>query len=586
MKYIKKLLSTVTFFFKQAPLYCCLHIFSTVIVASKVYVIAHFNKALVNTLVQQIQSQDLENVYDLIIIVCIIFILELLYSIFSHTTKYYLKKLSIDYHNKMNISLYNKLSSINIMYFDSATQRNTMTQAAKDMNSIEAVFRSFVSIFVASMSLIASLIIIIRLDVLLTLAIFLSLLPSFFARKKIQINQYELEKELNTTNRKATYFSSLFWDRNVASEMRLYDFSSVFIAKLKELFKIRDQKNLNLMRKNSFLEIICLLISGIINIAYNIYIIILILIKGLTVGDYNYYSSISGNFKGNIDIILNNISTCIVDIKRSNNYFEFMQHDSNNKSGTAHTPEFKKIEFVNVSFTYPDSKICVLKNLSFSVNAGEKIAIAGLNGAGKTTILKLLFRLYEPTSGQILLNGKDIKLYNLEEYQQLFSAMLQDSVTYAISLKENITISQKELVEKNKIIIDLLKSVGITVKESDLFKDIGKDYDHNGIILSKGQFQSLHLARTLYRNSSIYIFDEPASNLDASIEKQIFDKIFDGLPEGKTIILISHRLSNLKNVDRIFFLENGECLETGSHKQLCDLQGKYYALYKIQADRY
>jgi ATP-binding cassette subfamily B protein len=263
-----------------------------------------------------------------------------------------------------------------------------------------------------------------------------------------------------------------------------------------------------------------------------------------------------------------------------------MEEQNQIQSGNQILEPMKTIEFVNVSFVYPDSKQIVLNNLSFCIHAGERIAFAGLNGAGKSTIIKLLFRLYDPTSGTILYNGKDIRLFELTQYRKQFSAMLQDSTVYSLSLKDNVTMSDCDRKENDKEIVDILNRSGLNVNIEDLNLRVGKDFSSDGIILSKGQAQSLHLARLLYKNSAFCVFDEPASNLDATVEKQLFDQIFSNFSSGQTIILISHRLCNLKKVDKIIFIENGKNIETGTHDQLIANMGEYYKLYQIQAERY
>ena len=290
--------------------------------------------------------------------------------------------------------------------------------------------------------------------------------------------------------------------------------------------------------------------------------------------------------KGSIDISLVNVSTFMVNIKKAENYFEFMNMKNEVVSGTNEVPAMKTIEFVNVSFSYPDSNTLVLRNLNFSFNSGEKVALAGLNGAGKSTIIKLLFRLYDPTSGVILYNGIDIKSFDVNAYRRQFAAMLQDSPNFKISIRENVALSNIDNIQSDEKILKILSSVGLNYNDYDLDNQIGKDFDPEGVIMSKGQSQSLRLSKLFYKNCSFWIFDEPASNLDATVEKQIFENIFENCTDLQTIILISHRLSNLKFVDKIIFLQDGRVIESGSHKELFDCRGEYYRLYKIQSERY
>lgn len=586
MKFFKLGFSSVKLFFKITPTFATLYIVNSIIAATKVYVLAFFNKMLLNSLITQIQSASTEGIYSVLLVIFGLFGIESLYSLYFHVVRHYLTKFSMIYHDKMNVNFYKKMSNIDISYYDSPIRRDQMSQAHKDMGSIENIFKSVVTMAVALFSLIASIGIILQLDAILIIAILISLIPSFFVKKKIQSNLYETEKELNTTNREIGYMSGIFWNRYIAPEMRIYNHSIVFLNRLKNLYKCKNDENLKLNKKNSFLELIGLLIAGLITIAYNIYIVLLIITKGFSAGDYSYYSSISGTFKGNIDTILSNVSTYIINIKKVENYQNFMDEPSQIQSGTHDLEPMRSIEFVNVSFAYPDSKETVLNNLSFCINAGERIAFAGLNGAGKSTVVKLLFRLYDPTSGIILYNGKDIRSFDLEQYRKQFSAILQDSTVYSIPLRNNVIISDYTQKSSDEEIVEILKRAGLNVNITDLDLPIGKDFDSRGMILSKGQAQSLRLARMFHKNTMFCIFDEPASNLDATIEKQLFDQIFLNFSKEQTVILISHRLCNLKQVDKIIFLENGSNIETGSHNDLIAAKGEYYKLYRIQAERY
>ena len=511
---------------------------------------------------------------------------ELVYSLYFHVSKHFLSKLLMKYHDSMNINFYKKISNIDILHFDSPSRRDRINQSHKDMGSIETIFKCIITMIGAAFSLIASIGIILQLDTVLIIAILLSLLPSFFVKKKMHKNLYELEKDLNTANREIGYIGGVFTNRYVAPEMRIYNHSTVFLDRIKNLYNNRNNKNLKINKKNSFLEFFSIVISGLINIAYNIYIIALILLRGLTAGDYSYYSSICGTFKNNIDLILSNVSACIINMQKVENYTSFMGEKNQIQNGNQPVEPMKTIEFVNVSFAYPDSKQMVLNNLSFCINAGERIAFAGLNGAGKSTVIKMLFRFYDPTSGVILYNGRDIRLLDLEQYRKQFSAILQDSTVYSMSLRDNVKISDCTRQSNDEEIVEVLKNAGLNFNIDDLNIPIGKDFSKDGIILSKGQTQSLRLARLLYKNSMICVFDEPASNLDATIEKQLFDQIFSNFSTAQTVILISHRLCNLKHVDKIFFLENGKNIETGTHSELISAKGEYYKLYRIQADRY
>ncbi|MDE7285099.1 MAG: ABC transporter ATP-binding protein/permease [Lachnospiraceae bacterium] len=246
-----------------------------------------------------------------------------------------------------------------------------------------------------------------------------------------------------------------------------------------------------------------------------------------------------------------------------------------------------EIEFRNVSFRYPGSDTYALKNVSFKFRIGERLAFVGMNGSGKTTFVKLLCRLYDPTEGQILLKGIDISKYNYDEYVKLFSVVFQDYFTFAFSLGENVSAKQDYDAEK---VWSCLKKVGVGDKFSEtergLDTPLGFAYQNDGVEISGGEAQKVALARALYKDAPYIILDEPTAALDPIAEAEVYSK-FNEIVEDKTAIYISHRLSSCRLADKILVFHDGEIVQQGSHDQLVtDTSGKYYELWNAQAQYY
>ncbi len=243
-------------------------------------------------------------------------------------------------------------------------------------------------------------------------------------------------------------------------------------------------------------------------------------------------------------------------------------------------------KFENVSFCYPGSSQYVLKNFTFDFNVGESYAIVGQNGAGKSTLIKLLCRLYTPTSGRILLNGIDIQKYNYAEYTQIFSVVFQDFKLFSLPLDQNIAGSINP--DKNKI-DEVLNQVGLYDKvmsypnqeKSYLYKDLGED----GINVSGGEAQKIAIARALYKDAPFVILDEPTSALDPISEVEVYEH-FNDLVQGKTAIYISHRMSSCRFCKHIIVLADGKMVEYGNHDALIQQNGLYASLWKAQAKYY
>ena len=267
-------------------------------------------------------------------------------------------------------------------------------------------------------------------------------------------------------------------------------------------------------------------------------------------------------------------------------FLEYEEKIPEDYDGETPAPEFKSLEFVNVSFSYKDKEI--IHDLSFKIEKGEIAALVGHNGAGKTTIIKLMLRLYDPDSGTILYNGKDIKTYNLKAYREIFATTFQDFKLFGMTVKENVLMG-RDYENGDELVKEALKKADVLERIEELDKGIDsvmtKEFDEDGCVLSGGESQKVAVARTFIKKAPMKIFDEPSSALDPIAEYELFNSI---IKEGKdhTMLLISHRLSSVKNCDKVFMLENGTLIEEGTHSELMEKNGSYAEMYKKQAMNY
>ena len=267
-------------------------------------------------------------------------------------------------------------------------------------------------------------------------------------------------------------------------------------------------------------------------------------------------------------------------------FLDYQEEIPEDQDGDMPDKEFESLEFRNVSFSYKEEE--TIKDLSFVITKGQTAALVGHNGAGKTTIIKLLLRLYDPTAGTIYYNGKDIREYNLKAYRELFATTFQDFQMFGMTVKENVLMgrhyeNEDELVEK------ALKKAGVYDKimtlEGGLDAVMTKEFDEGGVVLSGGESQKLAVARTFVKDAPMKIFDEPSSALDPIAEYELFRNI---MKEGTdhTMLFISHRLSSVKSCDKVFMLEKGRLIEEGTHTELIAANGSYAQMYKKQAMNY
>lgn len=246
-----------------------------------------------------------------------------------------------------------------------------------------------------------------------------------------------------------------------------------------------------------------------------------------------------------------------------------------------------KLECKNLSFSYEGGRE-ILDGINLTINPNERIALVGHNGAGKTTLIKLLMRLYEPTKGSILLNGVDIREYDIEEYRSYIGVVFQDFKLYATDIKENVVMDIADKAAKDNI-IDAIDKSGFGSKLSDLPDGletaVTREFDEKGTDLSGGEAQKLAASRAFYKQAGMLILDEPSSALDPIAEYQLNLAMHNAATQ-KTVIFISHRLSTTRKADRIYLLDNGRIIEEGTHEELLSLDRKYKQMWTVQAGRY
>jgi ATP-binding cassette, subfamily B, bacterial len=251
-------------------------------------------------------------------------------------------------------------------------------------------------------------------------------------------------------------------------------------------------------------------------------------------------------------------------------------------------PVTRGFEFRNVSFAYPGSERPVLSNFNFTLGCGERVALIGENGQGKTTIVKLITRLYDPTEGQILLDGIDLREYDLADLHSEIGVIFQDFMRYEMTARENIEVGRVEVEHT----LDELQYAATKSLASEVIDKLRGGFDQmlgrrfeGGVDLSGGEWQKLALARAYLRDAQLLILDEPTAALDARSELEVFER-FAELTYGKMALLISHRFSTVRMADRIVVLEAGRLVEEGSHSQLITLGGRYAAMFEMQAASY
>lgn len=413
----------------------------------------------------------------------------------------------------------------------------------------------------------------------------------FFAKKPLVKLQHKLNIDMVANDRKFNYVTRISNDFENAKEVRLYDMSPW----INEISDDCLKTHRHLHSRIQWRAFLTGSINNFLNLlrdafAY-IYLIIMFSKNAITVGDFTMYfsaiTSLSGTLTGLSEKIteLTKYDLKIKDIRKT----EKMPSSRNRGKGISAPKENIEIEFRNVSFRYPNAENDTIKNISFKIKAGEKLALVGVNGAGKTTIVKLLCGLYLPTEGEILLNSHPINDYNIYEYYSLFSAVFQDISLMPYSIAENIAATtEKDEIDfekvKNSIEIAGLKE-RVDALPLGVDTPFNKNVNEGAVDFSGGEKQKLALARAIYLDRPMLILDEPTAALDPIAENEMYMK-FNEISRGQTAMFISHRLASTRFCDRIIHLENGEIIENGTHDELIAANGKYAMMYGLQSKYY
>lgn len=391
--------------------------------------------------------------------------------------------------------------------------------------------------------------------------------------------------------RKNQYMQNTTTDFAAAKDIRMFGLKDWLCDKYRELAKVRcdaQRKNEKLWRNAGFVGAATWLVSQAGVYAYLIYQVIQ---GNVTIGDFTMYTASFATFFNFINELLThagNLLACSREVDDFRSFLDFGEGDE--EDGGIPVPKLDSYEFTfkNVSFRYPKAEAYALKNLNLTVKAGERLAVVGLNGAGKSTFIKLLLRLYEPTEGEILLNGVNVKDYNRHDYYQVFAPVFQNVELFAFPLAENISMQAPDETDAKKA-EECLQAAGLKEKLETLPKGVKTEvlkviYD-DGVDFSGGEKQKIALARALYKDAPVVVLDEPTAALDAVAESRLYED-FDKLIGGKTAVYISHRLSSTQFCNHVAMFSGGEMVEYGTHKSLLEQDGEYAKMFRIQAQYY
>lgn len=397
--------------------------------------------------------------------------------------------------------------------------------------------------------------------------------------------------ELGHTNRMGMYLvEAVVHDYRFGKDLRIFRVSNLVLDELNKMLDAFRPIYLRILNANNMPGAVATALSAIIGGVVYILVAIYAMMGVFSVGDVVLYAGSIHRLITSATALVFAVGTLRIQVRQLESVFELFSMKDSPPQMAEHpdaTPKEACIEFEHVSFQYPDSDRFALKDISFTLHAGERLAIVGVNGSGKTTMIKLLCRLYTPSEGRILFGGVDIQLLQDEEYHKALSVLFQDFHLFAFSVAENVAMADEYDGQK---IMDCLEKTGIAQHierttmgiETPLFKN----FDENGIEMSGGEQQRIAIARLAYRSTPFVILDEPTAALDPVAEFDIYSN-FDAITKGSAVVYVSHRLSSCRFCDRVLVFNEGKIVQRGSHEQLlAEENGEYSHLWKAQAQYY
>jgi ATP-binding cassette subfamily B protein len=490
----------------------------------------------------------------------------------------------------LNGKLYEKAKSLDLESYDNPDFYNnfilTIESSSDSIQNMLGLVRYYIGSLISLITISSILLSIDPICFLIIISFVLAFLP--LSRK---IGDLQMLRRVDNTkfHRRSDYFQRIFYLQDYAKEVRMNNIKPLLIERYNDAADdvISNQKSYWLkISVLYFIQSFGIQILGFM-FALPLYLGYCVLIKNsLSAGDF--VASFNGAYS--IASSVNMLTVWAVarfseHSKMIEKYREFLKCEGKIVDGDKVAPkaEPKTIEIKNLSFTYPDNTNPTLKNINLTIKPYEKIALVGYNGAGKTTLTNLMLRLYEASSGEILIDGENIKNCTVNSHRDRFSAVFQDFQIFSCSLGENVALNVNPNPANVK---QALKHSGFTKNmPNGTDTELLREFDDNGVMLSGGEAQKIAIARAFYKDCPYVILDEPSANLDPIAEYNLNQAMLEAAKD-KTVIFISHRLSTTINADKIYVMENGEIIESGSHSQLMENNSTYAHMFNLQAEKY
>ncbi len=464
-------------------------------------------------------------------------------------------------------------------------RRQADTSALNIVNSILQMVQQVIT-------LVSLLILLVRFSPWLVVIVFVAAIPSFLSQSQYAERAFRAISRRAPESRLLNYLETLLTSNESVKEIKLFALGEPLLKRYQELFTRFYLEDRAIARQRTLAGLAWGVLSSLAYYGSYAWIVRRTLAGLVTLGDMTMFLVLFRQSQSSIRSLLDSLNRLYESNLFLDNLVDYLKLEPQLVAPAnglpAPAPVRQGIEFRNVWFRYPGADVDVLRDINLHIHPGERIALVGLNGAGKTTLIKLLTRLYDPAQGQVLLDGVDLREYDLHSLHQRFGVIFQDYVRYQFSVRENIGFGQVDALDD----LARIKAAAERGGADSVIEKLPHGYDtmlgrrwEKGQELSGGQWQKIALARAFMRQAEVMVLDEPTSALDAEAEYEVFQR-FGELMQGRIAVLISHRFSTVRMADRIAVLSAGKIIELGSHAELLQLDGAYARLFNLQAEGY
>lgn len=565
--------------FKASPCIMCFRMFITLLLSCVPFANAISIKNILNSIV----NMESKIIWFWFIILAVTqLVTAVLSKVYTYISQIHSDKIVL-YVSK---SIIDKINKLNISYFDNTESYNEVKNVTHDANSIPGLVWEVMTLIKGGLQLCSAVIILMRVIWWFPFLICIACLPNFIFDKYYSVKLYEWNRASTNDVRKINYLYAVLTEKYFAKDLRVNSLENQIKQQYNNRWEKWFKEKMAISQKQFWFSFITLFLPHIISLLFTAYIIWGSMRNSYNVGDITYYISVMGQLTAATFIVTNQITTIIESRKKLDYYEKFLNWDeyTGGHEGIK-IDTIDKIEFASVWFKYPGNEQFTLRDISFIIRKGEKVAFIGKNGSGKSTIIKLILGLYYPTKGTIYINNIDIRNIDIQSLYKACTIMFQDYVNYSFTLKNNLSNSDVYNDHSDEELYDACKKGNsydfVRFWENGLNTYLTRSFDEMGQELSSGQWQRLSLSRTFVKDASLLIYDEPAASLDIEAEDHLYNELVYNHPL-KTLILISHRMSYIKDMNLIVVMDSGKIIEEGTHDELMKHNGLYANLYKVR----